>query len=143
MWPGGAMNSLKKRRRIWLICASALALAAATTVIGFAMRDGIQFFRTPSQALHGDLDEKETFRIGGMVEEGSLRRAGVTLLFRITDGAQSVPVSYGGLVPDLFAEGEGVIATGRFSAGEFRATEVLARHDEDCMPRELADMGLE
>ncbi len=137
------MSNLKKRRRIWLLCTSALALAIATVMIGYAMRDGIQFFRTPSQALSAVLDEKETFRLGGMVEEGSLKRAGVTISFRITDGVQSVPVSYDGLVPDLFAEGEGVIATGRLSKGEFRAMEVLAKHDEEYMPRELADMGLD
>lgn len=135
-------RTLRKSRRIRLLAGSAVALTLATAMIGYAMRDGIQFFRTPTQALTDTPEPGETFRLGGMVETGSLLRDGASVTFRLTDGARSVPVAYSGLVPDLFAEGEGAIATGRLVAGEFRASEILAKHDEDYMPRELMEMAV-
>lgn len=135
------MTGLKKRRRIRLLAFAVVALAGASAMIGYAMRDGIQFFRTPSQALAEPPATSEVFRLGGMVEAGSLIRDGTAVSFRLTDGAQSVAVSYSGLVPDLFAEGEGAIATGRMVAGRFEAAEILAKHDEEYMPRELAGMA--
>ncbi|RKF12858.1 cytochrome c maturation protein CcmE [Roseovarius spongiae] len=135
------MASLRKARRVRLIAFASVALVLATTLIGYAMRDGIQFFRTPSQALATAPDAAEIFRLGGMVEPGSLVRDGASVRFRLTDGEQAIAVSYSGLLPDLFAENEGAIATGALRDGEFRATEILAKHDEDYMPRELADLS--
>jgi cytochrome c-type biogenesis protein CcmE len=134
------MSGLRKSRRIRLVAFSALALAVATTLVGYGMRDGIQFFRTPSDVHAEGPAAAEVFRLGGMVEEGSLVRDGARVTFRLTDGVQVVPVSYSGLLPDLFAENEGAIATGQLIGGEFQASEILAKHDEDYMPRELADM---
>lgn len=132
------MSRLHKSRRIRLLAVAALALALSTAMIGHAMRDGIRFFRTPSQTLADAPGPGETFRLGGMVEAGSLLRDGTAVSFRLTDGESSMPVVYGGLLPDLFAEGEGAIATGRLVNGQFQASEILAKHDEDYMPRELA-----
>lgn len=135
--------TLKKRRRIRLIAGAMVALAIAAGLISYAFRDGIRFFRTPSQVLARAPDPAETFRIGGMVEAGSLHRQGTHVSFRVTDGKTAIAVRYAGITPDLFAEGEGVIATGRMVGDAFDATEILAKHDETYVPRELADMDLE
>jgi len=137
------MGGLKKRRRVRLILWSMAAMALSVAVFGYAFRDGIRFFRTPSQVAATPPAARETFRLGGMVEEGSLMRRGAQVAFRITDGEGAVAVSYTGITPDLFAEGEGVIATGRLEDGVFLATEILAKHDESYMPRELADMAID
>lgn len=134
------MSSLKKTRRIRLILFSMVALVSATALIGYAMRDGIQFFRTPTQLASDPPAANEVLRIGGMVEHGSMVRDGANFSFRVTDGETSFPISYTGIVPDLFREGEGTIATGRVIGGVFEATEILAKHDEDYMPSELAGM---
>jgi cytochrome c-type biogenesis protein CcmE len=134
------MKGLKKKRRIQIIALAALALALSTAIIGYAMRDGINFFRSPTQVSESAPPEDETFRIGGLVEEGSLvRGAGETITFRVTDQNASVPVSYTGVLPDLFGEGQGVVATGHMVNGAFEATEILARHDETYMPKEVID----
>lgn len=134
------MRSLKKKRRIQVIVLAAAALALASGIIGYAMRDGINFFRSPSQLLAEPPGPTETFRIGGLVEEGSLVRGqGETITFRVTDGGASVPVAYTGVLPDLFGEGEGMVGTGRWDGQVFRATEILARHDETYMPKEVID----
>ena len=134
------MKSLKKQRRIQVIAVAAAALALSTALIGWAMRDGINFFRPPSAVVEAPPPPTETFRIGGLVEEGSLvRGAGETITFRVTDGGASVPVSYTGVLPDLFGEGEGMVGTGRLVDGVFQATEILARHDETYMPKEVID----
>ena len=130
---------LKKRRRIRLVVVGALLLAAATALIGYAMRDGIEFFRSPSQLATDPPRDGERFRLGGLVAEGSVTRAGGEVRFTVTDGGASVPVSFAGIPPDLFREGQGVIATGRLANGTFTATELLARHDESYMPKEVAD----
>ena len=135
------MKRLAKRRRIQLVAGAAVLLTAATALFGYAFRDGIRYFRTPSQALAEAPGPAEVFRIGGMVQPGSLLRQGTDIRFAVTDGEASVPVSYSGITPDLFREGEGVIATGRLVAGRFEAEEILAKHDETYMPRELADMA--
>lgn len=137
------MQSLAKKRRIQLVLAAAGLLAATTALVAVGLRDGIQFFRTPSQVLADPPGPAEVFRIGGMVAAGSIERRGSALHFLVTDGTAAVPVVYEGVPPDLFAEGEGVIATGRLMGGVVQAHEVLARHDETYMPRELAAMGLE
>ncbi len=134
------MAGLKKKRRIQLIVAAFVLLAGATGLIAYAMRDGINFFRTPSEVAATPPAPNETFRIGGLVEEGSLRRGeGRTITFRVTDGGASIPVRYTGVLPDLFGEGQGVVATGRLENGTFIAREILAKHDENYMPKEVID----
>jgi cytochrome c-type biogenesis protein CcmE len=134
------MKGLKKKRRIQVILVAAVALAISTALIGYAMRDGINFFRTPSQVAEAPPAPNETFRIGGLVEEGSLVRGqGETITFRVTDGGASVPVTFTGVLPDLFGEGEGMVGTGRLQDGVFQASEILARHDETYMPAEVID----
>jgi cytochrome c-type biogenesis protein CcmE len=130
---------LRKRRRIQLVAIAVLCLAAATGIIGYAMRDGIEFFRSPSQLASDPPGSGERFRLGGLVTEGSVVREGEAVRFVVTDGGASVPVVFSGLLPDLFREGQGVIATGRMEGETFAATEVLARHDESYMPKEVAD----
>ena len=134
------MKGLKKRRRIQVILVAAVALALSTALIGYAMRDGINFFRSPSQVAAEPPQETETFRIGGLVEEGTLVRGqGETVTFNVTDGGASVPVAYTGVLPDLFEEGQGMIGTGRYINGVFQASEILAKHDETYMPKEVVD----
>ena len=134
------MKGLKKKRRIQIIALAFVALALSTGLIGYAMRDGINFFRTPSQVTQSPPPPTETFRIGGLVVEGSLQRGqSETVTFRVTDTAAEVPVSYSGVLPDLFDEGQGMVGTGRMVDGVFQATEILAKHDETYMPKEVVD----
>jgi len=134
------MKSLKKKRRIQVIIASFVALAIATALIGYAMRDGINFFRSPSQVIAEPPSASEVFRIGGLVEEGSLKRGqGESISFSVTDGGASVPVVYMGVLPDLFEENQGMVGTGTYVNGVFQATEILAKHDESYMPKEVVD----
>ncbi|OWU83859.1 cytochrome C biogenesis protein CcdA [Oceanicola sp. 22II-s10i] len=134
------MKGLKKKRRIQIIALAAVALIISTGLIGYAMRDGINFFRSPSQVLAEPPSEHETFRIGGLVEAGSLVRGqGETVSFNVTDGGGVVPVTYRGVLPDLFAEGQGMVGTGRYVNGTFEASEILAKHDESYMPKEVVD----
>ena len=134
------MKSLKKQRRVQVLLITAVALILATGLIGYAMRDGINFFRSPSQVIAEPPQPKEVFRIGGLVEEGSLERGqGEVIRFRVTDGGASVPVTYRGVLPDLFAESQGMIGTGSYINGTFEASEILAKHDEDYMPKEVVD----
>ena len=134
------MKGLKKKRRIQIIALAFVALALSTGLIGYAMRDGINFFRTPSQVTQSPPPPTETFRIGGLVVEGSLKRGqSETVTFRVTDTATEVPVSYTGVLHDLFDEGQGMVGTGRMVDGVFQATEILAKHDETYMPREVVD----
>ena len=134
------MKSLKKQRRIQVILITFISLALATALIGYAMRDGINFFRSPSEVLQQPPNKNETFRIGGLVKDGSLvRGSGAVIYFIVTDGNKSVPVEYSGILPDLFAEGQGMIATGNYIGGKFIASEILAKHDENYMPKEVLD----
>lgn len=134
------MKSLKKKRRIQVIIASFVALAIATGLIGYAMRDGINFFRSPSQVIAEPPSASEVFRIGGLVEEGTLVRGqGESISFSVTDGGATVPVVYTGVLPDLFEEGQGMVGTGTYVKGVFEATEILAKHDESYMPKEVVD----
>jgi cytochrome c-type biogenesis protein CcmE len=130
---------LKKRRRIRLVIVGAGLLALATALVGYAMRDGIEFFRSPSQLATHPARDGERFRLGGLVTEGSVVREGGQVRFTVTDGGATLPVVFTGILPDLFREGQGVIATGRLEGGVFTATEVLARHDESYMPKEVAE----
>lgn len=134
------MKSLKKQRRIQLICVAVVALVAATALIGYGLRDGINFFRAPSQVLAEPPGPSEVFRIGGLVEEGTLRRGeGEQISFSVTDGGASVPVIFAGVLPDLFEENQGMVGTGKYINGVFQASEILAKHDETYMPKEVVD----
>ncbi len=134
------LKGLKKQRRVQIIAIAALALVASTALIGYAMRDGINFFRSPSQVITEPPAPGETFRIGGLVVEGSIQRGvGATVAFAVTDTNATVPVTYTGVLPDLFGEGQGMVALGRMEGDTFVATEVLAKHDETYMPQEVVD----
>lgn len=134
------MKTLKKKRRIQIIVVAALALGLSTALVGYGMRDGINFFRAPSQVVESPPSPNETFRIGGLVEVGTLQRGqGETITFNVTDGGASVPVSFTGVLPDLFRENEGMVGTGKLVDGVFMASEILARHDETYMPKEVID----
>lgn len=134
------MKSLKKKRRVQIIAISAAALIVSTALIGYALRDGINYFRSPSQVLEEPPASDEVFRIGGLVEEGSLKRGESEIIrFNVTDGGAVVPVTFTGVLPDLFAENQGMIGTGTYRDGVFVATEILAKHDEDYMPKEVVD----
>lgn len=134
------MKSLKKTRRIQVIVLAFVALTISTGLIGYAMRDGINFFRAPAQVMADPPLATETFRLGGLVEAGTLKRGqGKTITFSVTDGAASVPVAFTGILPDLFAENQGMIGTGKLISGVFVANEILAKHDETYMPKEVID----
>ncbi|EEX14828.1 cytoChrome c-type biogenesis protein CcmE 1 [Citreicella sp. SE45] len=135
-----SLKSLKKKRRIQVVALAAVALVVSTVLIGYAMRDGINFFRSPSQLVEAPPTPNETFRLGGLVEEGTLIRGdGHEIRFSVTDGGASVPVVFGGVLPDLFAENQGMVGTGRYIDGVFQASEILAKHDETYMPKEVID----
>lgn len=134
------MKNLKKQRRIQIILVAVVALVLSTGLIGYAMRDGINLFRSPTQVVDTPPRAGEVFRIGGLVEEGSLvRGAGTEVTFRVTDTNVSVPVSFTGVLPDLFEENQGMIGTGTLQDGVFVASEILAKHDETYMPKEVVD----
>jgi cytochrome c-type biogenesis protein CcmE len=134
------LKNLKKRRRVQVILFAILGLFVATALVGYAMRDGINFFRSPSQVLSDPPAAGEVFRIGGLVETGSLVRGqGETVTFSVTDTNQTVPVRFTGVLPDLFAEGAGMVGTGSMEGNTFVATEILAKHDESYMPKEVVD----
>ncbi len=134
------MKSLKKKRRIQIIIAAAVALVLAVVLIGYGFRDGINLYRSPSQMTENPPALGEVFRLGGLVETGTLLRgASETVSFKVTDGGASVPVRFTGVLPDLFAEGQGMIGTGAMEGDTFVATEILAKHDENYMPREVID----
>ncbi|MCC7426382.1 MAG: cytochrome c maturation protein CcmE [Alphaproteobacteria bacterium] len=131
----------RKRRRLWILLLCALGLGSATALVLTALDDHLVFFFSPSDLAERPPPPERLFRVGGLVETGSVERAeGSTVRFRVTDGAKTLPVTFQGLLPDLFREGQGVVAQGRLGPdGVFRATEVLARHDETYMPPEVAD----
>lgn len=134
------LKGLKKTRRIQIIALAFVALAVSTGLIGYAMRDGINFFRAPAQVVAEPPEAGEVFRLGGLVEEGSIIRGqGETISFRVTDGAETIPVSFTGILPDLFAENQGMIGTGTMMDGVFVASEILAKHDESYMPKEVME----
>jgi cytochrome c-type biogenesis protein CcmE len=134
------MKSLKKKRRIQVLLVTALALVIATAMIGYAMRDGINFFRSPTQVAEEPPKPGETFRLGGLVEEGSLKRGeSEVITFNVTDGGAVVPVRFAGVLPDLFGENQGMIGTGKMEGDVFVAEEILAKHDESYMPKEVVD----
>jgi cytochrome c-type biogenesis protein CcmE len=117
-----------------------VALGVAAALVLAAFQKNLVFFFTPSQVAANEAPQGRSFRIGGMVVPGSLKREGVNVEFTVTDTAKSMRVTYRGQLPDLFREGKGVVAQGQLGAdGMFRASEVLAKHDENYMPPEAAD----
>jgi len=118
-----------------VLCASGIAVALALN----AFQSNMVFFYTPTQVAAKEAPSNRTFRVGGLVQEGTVRRQGLNVHFVVTDTAQTVPVTYTGMLPDLFQEGKGVVAQGQLNGGVFVAREVLAKHDENYMPPEAAD----
>jgi cytochrome c-type biogenesis protein CcmE len=130
----------KRSQRLWMIGAAGLLMAGGVALAATALRDTVAYFYAPTDLVEKNVvREGLSARIGGLVEVGSVARGeGAAVTFRITDGANATPVSYEGLLPDLFAEGQGVVAEGRFDAGgQLVAQRVLARHDETYMPKEV------
>ena len=126
-----------RHKRIAAIAVGVVALGIATALVLRAFNESLVFFFTPTEVAANKAPQGRTFRIGGMVEKGSVKREGVDVRFVVTDTAKSIPVAYRGALPDLFREGKGVVAQGQLGAdGVFRANEVLAKHDENYMPPE-------
>jgi cytochrome c-type biogenesis protein CcmE len=131
----------RKQKRLSLILGGLAVLGLAAGLVLYALRDTIVFFHTPSEIADGKVPEGQRFRLGGMVEEGSIQKEGGTVTtFVVTDTLATLKVRYSGILPDLFREGQGVVAEGKVGPdGTFVADTVLAKHDENYMPKELAD----
>lgn len=134
----------RKRRRLWILLACGLGLGSAAALVLSAFHDNLVFFLAPSEIASKAPALGRTFRLGGLVEQGSVQRTTQdghpAARFRVTDGTASVEVTYVGILPDLFREGQGVVTLGSIQPdGTFRASEVLAKHDENYMPKEVAD----
>ena len=130
-----------RKRRLAFIALGLAAVSITIALVLNALNSNVMFFYSPSQIQAGEAPRQTSFRLGGLVETGSLRRGadGLDVHFVVTDGAYSIPVSYRGLLPDLFREGKGVVVAGGMQDGTaFSATEVLAKHDENYMPPEAA-----
>ncbi|MBB1077703.1 cytochrome c maturation protein CcmE [Rhodoferax sp. 4810] len=126
-----------RQKRAAIIVGGLAAVGLSAYFVLNAFESNLVFFFTPSQIESGEAPKDRTFRVGGMVKEGSLQRVNLTSSFVVTDTAKEVKVSYTGILPDLFKEGKGVVAQGKLdSSGQFAASEVLAKHDENYMPPE-------
>lgn len=136
-----APSAVRRRAtRLAVIACVMAVLGVSLGLVLWALRDGISYFATPSDIALGAVTEGQRLRIGGLVEAGSIARGdGAAVTFLVTDQVSAVPVAYVGLLPDLFREGQGVVAEGRYEDGRVVADTVLARHDETYMPREVAD----
>jgi cytochrome c-type biogenesis protein CcmE len=131
----------RKRRRLSIVLGGLTTLAVVSALVLSAFRDTLVFFYSPSE-LHAKNPEGRLVRVGGLVENGSVAHAadGKTIAFKVTDGSEDVTVSYAGVLPDLFREGQGVVVEGALARdGSFKAAEVLAKHDENYMPKEVVD----
>lgn len=129
-----------KRRRLLFVVFGLSALGAATLLVLLAFEDSVLFYYNPSDVAQRQVEPGQRIRLGGLVEEGSVIRTGETVSFVVTDLAETIPVSFTGILPDLFREGQGVVTEGTFNAdGRFQAAEVLAKHDETYLPKEVAD----
>ncbi len=129
-----------RKRRLILVGLIVSAVAVATTLAVFAMQENMTYLYTPSEIIAGKSPENARFRIGGMVKEHSIERGqSLTVGFTVTDGDDDMRVEYVGILPDLFREKQSVIATGSMKDGKFVATEVLAKHDENYVPRDVAE----
>ena len=131
----------RKQRRLTMIGGSLAVLAVAAALVLNAMRDSIVFFSTPTMAAEKQIPPGKRFRLGGLVQPGSLVRGdNLAISFAVADGGATLPVSYKGILPDLFREGQGVVAEGHVEPdGLFKADTVLAKHDENYMPREVVE----
>lgn len=127
-----------KRKRLWLLVSSLSLLGAAAALVLASLGDNIVFFYSPSQVAEKSIPPERRFRLGGLVEPNSVQKQGEVVRFRVTDTVKTVDVVYRGLLPDLFREGQGVVAEGTLKDGVFQAREVLAKHDENYMPPEVA-----
>jgi cytochrome c-type biogenesis protein CcmE len=128
-----------RHKRLALIVGGLAALGVASALILSAFQENLVFFFSPSDVVAQKAPRDRAFRVGGLVQEGSVKREGVLVSFNVTDTAQTIQVVYQGILPDLFREGKGVVAQGKLGAdGVFRASEVLAKHDENYMPPEAA-----
>ena len=126
-----------RSKRLLVILGGLASVGVASALVLNALDSNVAFFFTPTQVSAGEAPRERTFRVGGLVKQGSLRRHQMTVQFVITDTARELPVRYSGILPDLFKEGKGAVAQGRLGAnGEFVASEVLAKHDENYMPPE-------
>lgn len=128
-----------RHKRFAIVGGLVVASAAVVALVLNAFQSNMVFFYSPSQVAANEAPQGRTFRVGGLVENGSVKVEGVKVHFIITDSAQKVPVLYQGILPDLFKEGKGVVAQGQLKGGVFEAREVLAKHDENYMPKEVAD----
>ena len=134
------MNPTRKRRLI-IVAVVAAAAAAAVSLGVYALQQNMNYLLTPSQVQSGQANDYKTFRLGGMVKAGSIQRSDTSLktTFTVVDAGGTMPVEYTGILPDLFRDNQSVIATGHMDNTHFVATEVLAKHDETYMPKELKD----
>ena len=134
-----------KNQRLALVVAAIVAVLAAVLLAMWGLKDRAAYFYTPADIAAGRAAEHKAMRLGGMVETGSVRREpdGVTIRFTVADGEARTPVSYRGIVPDLFREGSGVVAEGRLRRGTFVADTILAKHDERYMPPQLGNQAAE
>lgn len=130
-----------RRKRLLILLLSIVVLAIATTLVVQALRSSLVFFYTPTQVIHGEVEEGRYFRIGGMVLSGSLKPVpnDVGVTFLLSDTVNSITVHYSGILPDLFQEGKGAVAQGHWDGQTFRAAEVLAKHDENYMSPEVQE----
>ncbi len=131
-----------RQKRSWFIVGGVALVGAAVGLVLFALKNNVSLYFTPTQVYNKEAPQGRSFRIGGLVEVGSVKREGdgLTVHFNITDTAKNMPVIYKGILPDLFKEGKGVVAQGKLEADNvFHADEVLAKHDENYMPPEAAD----
>jgi len=132
----------QRHKRLMFIIGGIAGLGIAATFVFNALNSNMQFFFSPTEVIANKAPQNSSFRLGGLVKEGSLKREddGLTVHFMVTDNAESIPVTYKGILPDLFREGQGIVTQGQFNAaGDFIATEVLAKHDEEYMPPEVAE----
>ena len=126
-----------RQKRFAIVVGGLAALGIAAALVLNAFQSNLVFFFTPTQVAAGEAPKGRAFRIGGLVKEGSLQRTDITARFTVTDTTKEIPVTYTGILPDLFSEGKGVVAQGRLGVdGQFTASEVLAKHDENYMPPE-------
>ena len=131
---------MARYKRMWMVVGIVAGVGLAAWLGTQAFRSNVMFFFDPTQIASGEAPTDKRFRLGGMVEKGSVKREGVEVRFVVTDTAKTIPVVYSGALPDLFREGKGVVAQGQLGAdGIFRAREVLAKHDENYMPPEAAE----
>jgi cytochrome c-type biogenesis protein CcmE len=128
-----------RHKRLAMASAAVAMLCVAVVLVLNAFQSNLVFFFTPTQIASNEAPTGKTFRLGGLVVKGSVKRDGVSVNFLVTDTAKSIPVRFEGILPDLFKEGKGVVAQGRLRKGVFEAKEVLAKHDENYMPPEAAE----